>query len=188
MCGERVKALREAKAWTQEHLAEAAGVSVRTVQRLEAGKGFASETALAVAAALDVDVRELTRREDGPNWLWPPVPLAVKLFVPALLVLPALGWLTLLLLRHGVGLTVPDPALLGSPFLLVGGPLVALLLPLVTMIHPGAKAGWSPGMATLVRPRTLPFLIAMGALVALTFFFLFSAGLAIGHLARAAGL
>ena len=33
--GERIKALRDAKAWSQAHLAEAAGLSLRTIQRVE---------------------------------------------------------------------------------------------------------------------------------------------------------
>jgi transcriptional regulator with XRE-family HTH domain len=34
--GEAVRALRERKSWSQEHLANAFGLSLRTVQRLEA--------------------------------------------------------------------------------------------------------------------------------------------------------
>jgi protein-S-isoprenylcysteine O-methyltransferase Ste14 len=37
--GERIRAHREKKAWTQEHLALAASVSPRTVQRAEEGVG-----------------------------------------------------------------------------------------------------------------------------------------------------
>ena len=33
--GNNVKALREMRAWTQEHLATVAGTSARTVQRME---------------------------------------------------------------------------------------------------------------------------------------------------------
>jgi transcriptional regulator with XRE-family HTH domain len=60
---ETIKALREAKAWSQAHLAEAAGVSLRTVQRMEAEGTASAETRLAVAAALDVPVDALNRPE-----------------------------------------------------------------------------------------------------------------------------
>ncbi|MEI9850066.1 MAG: helix-turn-helix transcriptional regulator [Sphingomonas sp.] len=191
MFGERIRMLREARAWTQEHLAEAAGVSLRTVQRLEAGAGFASETALAVAAALDVDVRELLEPgEAGPNPLWPNVPMALKLAVPAMLVLPAILFLVTTLLRHIAGVPLPELPMLESPILLLGGPLVALLLPLATMIHPGRN--WAGGRiaagALAIRPRTAPFLVAIGALALLVCVFAYFAGHAVGHLARVVGL
>src|ERR1700759_3453224 len=56
---EKIKALREAKAWSQAHLAEAAGLSLRTVQRMEAEGTASGETRLAVAAALGVPVETL---------------------------------------------------------------------------------------------------------------------------------
>ena len=56
---ETIKTLREAKAWSQAHLAEAAGLSLRTVQRMEAEGTASAETRLALAAALDVPVEAL---------------------------------------------------------------------------------------------------------------------------------
>ncbi len=53
--GDKVRLLREARAWSQEQLATAAGVSARTIQRAET-KGIASrETKVCLAAALDID-------------------------------------------------------------------------------------------------------------------------------------
>ena len=57
--GEAVRALRERKSWSQEHLASAAGLSVRTVQRVETEGIASAETRLALAAALDVPVDDL---------------------------------------------------------------------------------------------------------------------------------
>lgn len=54
----RIRALREKKAWTQEQLAAAARIAVRTVQRAEAGV-MSAETRSAIAGALDVDVEAL---------------------------------------------------------------------------------------------------------------------------------
>ena len=50
---------RTLRAWSQQHLADAAGVSLRTVQRAERGDPVAGETLLALAAALDIDVQAL---------------------------------------------------------------------------------------------------------------------------------
>ena len=57
--GEKIKALREVRAWSQAHLAEAASLSVRTVQRVEAEGTASAETRLAIAAALGVSVETL---------------------------------------------------------------------------------------------------------------------------------
>ncbi len=57
--GGALVALRTERAWSQQHLADAAGVSLRTVQRAERGQAVAGETLLALAAALDIDVQAL---------------------------------------------------------------------------------------------------------------------------------
>ena len=57
--GEKIKALRETRAWSQAHLAEAASLSLRTVQRVEAEGTASAETRLALAAALGVSVDAL---------------------------------------------------------------------------------------------------------------------------------
>lgn len=55
----RIKDLRIARGWSQERLAEASGVAVRTIQRLEAGNDASLETLSMVAEALEVPVRDL---------------------------------------------------------------------------------------------------------------------------------
>lgn len=57
--GEKVRALREQKAWSQEHLASVSGLSARTIQRVESEGGGLPETRLALAAALGVSAAEL---------------------------------------------------------------------------------------------------------------------------------
>ena len=65
-----IKELRKAKAWSQAHLANASGVSMRTIQRLERTGNCADETLLAIATALDIDVQFLT---EGPSHLSPTI-------------------------------------------------------------------------------------------------------------------
>ena len=54
-----VKRLREAKSWSQEHLATVAGVSHRTVQRVESDGTASLETRMALASAWDVSAADL---------------------------------------------------------------------------------------------------------------------------------
>ncbi|MEM7445981.1 MAG: helix-turn-helix domain-containing protein [Pseudomonadota bacterium] len=57
--GASIKRLRDRKAWTQERLAAAAEISVRTVQRAEEGT-LSAETLTAIAGAFGVDVETLS--------------------------------------------------------------------------------------------------------------------------------
>lgn len=50
-----VQMLRSARGWTQETLAEIAGVSCRTIQRIEDGQGAAGDTLRAIARAVEAD-------------------------------------------------------------------------------------------------------------------------------------
>lgn len=61
---EYVRDERKRRSWSQEELATAAGLNLRTIQRIEA-KGVASlQSAKALAVALDIDVQRLGERED----------------------------------------------------------------------------------------------------------------------------
>lgn len=57
--GKRIRRLREARGWSQEHLASICGLSPRTVQRLEAEGNASLESRMAVAAALEVAAEDL---------------------------------------------------------------------------------------------------------------------------------
>lgn len=76
-----VRKLREAKSWSQEHLASAAGLSTRTVQRVEADGIGSAETRLGLAGALGVAVSQLALTPSisespsagflrGRRWAW----------------------------------------------------------------------------------------------------------------------
>ena len=56
----KIRKWREAHCWSQEHLAYMAGVSLRTIQRLENGESVSQETVMALAAALDVPPNALS--------------------------------------------------------------------------------------------------------------------------------
>jgi transcriptional regulator with XRE-family HTH domain len=55
----RIRTEREKRAWSQEHLAEVAGLALRTIQRVEASGAGSLETAKALAAVFEVDVATL---------------------------------------------------------------------------------------------------------------------------------
>ncbi|MEO1323624.1 MAG: helix-turn-helix transcriptional regulator, partial [Pseudomonadota bacterium] len=56
----KIKRWREERHWSQEHLAELAGVALRTIQRVENGEKASQETLLALAAAFNVDAMALS--------------------------------------------------------------------------------------------------------------------------------
>lgn len=56
---EQVRYLRAQKGWTQQHLAEACAVSLRTIQRVEKDGNAANETVSALCAVFEVDREEL---------------------------------------------------------------------------------------------------------------------------------
>jgi len=45
----KIKRWREDRSWSQEHLADAAGLSLRTVQRIENGEGASRDTAISLS-------------------------------------------------------------------------------------------------------------------------------------------
>ncbi len=57
--GKKIQQAREARAWTQEQLAIAAGVEPRTIQRVERDQTKNPETLQAIAAAFDLELDAL---------------------------------------------------------------------------------------------------------------------------------
>lgn len=55
----KIKRWREERHWSQEHLADVAGIGLRTVQRIENGDAASRESLMALAAAFNVDVMAL---------------------------------------------------------------------------------------------------------------------------------
>tara|TARA_R110000868_G_scaffold5138_6_gene31792 strand:+ start:564 stop:1004 length:441 start_codon:yes stop_codon:yes gene_type:complete len=52
---EKIKRWREERHWSQEHLAELAGIGLRTIQRIENGEQASRESLTALAAAFNVE-------------------------------------------------------------------------------------------------------------------------------------
>ena len=59
----KIKRWRDERLWSQEHLADLAGLGLRTVQRIENGDPASRESVMALAAAFNVDVVALTVNE-----------------------------------------------------------------------------------------------------------------------------
>jgi transcriptional regulator with XRE-family HTH domain len=57
--GKKIVELRRARGWTQEHLAEATQLEVRTIQRAEKDKTKGPETLQAIAGAFDVELADM---------------------------------------------------------------------------------------------------------------------------------
>ena len=80
--GSTVKALRQARGWTQQHLADACDVSLRTIQRVEKTDSASHETVLGLCAVLEVDRADLSVIPDARAGFLAPVELGhVRLYV-----------------------------------------------------------------------------------------------------------
>jgi len=79
-----VKKLRKKKSWSQEQLATFCGVSLRTIQRVEAGNKASLETLKALASVFEVEISKLTDEIviiDKESDQWKSEPKWVKLFL-----------------------------------------------------------------------------------------------------------
>lgn len=80
-----VRRLREARHWSQEQLAAAAGLGLRTVQHVEADGVASRGTRVCLAAALDTDVSAMLDAGPGPG----PGPVAAARWQPWMLLVMA---------------------------------------------------------------------------------------------------
>lgn len=130
----KIRRWREERYWSQEHLAQLAGVSLRTLQRIENGRPASSETLKALANAFNVDVLALSvdpdieaaqivrsRRAEGVRTLrlsfWihaacyvvmAAVFLTISVGVGAFVMKWPLLWVTVVFLGHGAALAVVE--------------------------------------------------------------------------------
>lgn len=59
-----IKKLRLQRGWSQEHLSQVSGISVRTIQRIERGQKAGLESLKSLAAVFDVDITSLQPEAD----------------------------------------------------------------------------------------------------------------------------
>jgi DNA-binding XRE family transcriptional regulator len=57
--------LRRERSWSQDELAVASGLNLRTIQRMEKDASASLQSKKAVAAAFDIDTRDLDTSEEG---------------------------------------------------------------------------------------------------------------------------
>lgn len=174
---EIIRQARTARAWPQEQLADAAGVSLRTVQRVERGAPCAKETLQALAAALGLETGTLVaaapvERDGRVLGLSPTAAFWIGLALcgPTLLfVVTNAGY-------YGFGLAWMEPALPERLFgpvvdnivVMLGLPLVAIALSAAYMF--GVR--WRQGPGSLIidgvvlrwRPAQIMVVVVAGAL------------------------
>ncbi|WP_440054795.1 helix-turn-helix transcriptional regulator [Pseudoalteromonas sp. T1lg65] len=71
-----VKKLRSEKGWTQQHLADACGLSLRTIQRVESEGQASKETMMSLCAVFEIRQRVLINLEGmevKPNFTEKPI-------------------------------------------------------------------------------------------------------------------
>ena len=78
-----IKAQREQRAWSQEHLAEVTGLGLRTIQRIEKTGTASYESARSLAAVFEVDVTQL-RDERAPVFSGPRINVPLRPFLGVL--------------------------------------------------------------------------------------------------------
>ena len=182
MSGDRVKEMRERKAWSQCHLADAAGLNIRTVQRIEAGEPCSYETLLSLSAALGVNVSQLepeNRQGDRSGSF-----SKMRAAIAGLALLPAALFIGVNVLRSSISVSAPYDLLAFSgqqimafktfnalsPFVFLGGAAVALMTCLPALVSVRAKVG--SGMITIsgiqVRAQRLPLVLAVAAMLITT--------------------
>ncbi|RLV59453.1 XRE family transcriptional regulator [Parashewanella curva] len=65
-----IKEYRLVKGWTQQHLAEICGVSLRTIQRVERYGTASNDTAMGIASAFEIDISEIINLVSTKD-MWP---------------------------------------------------------------------------------------------------------------------
>lgn len=64
---QKLKQLRESKAWSQSQLADIAGISLRTVQRIEKTGAASNESVMSICSAYNIQVNDLVEQEETPT-------------------------------------------------------------------------------------------------------------------------
>ncbi|QDE29171.1 helix-turn-helix transcriptional regulator [Paremcibacter congregatus] len=96
-----IKDHRATRSWSQQHLADACDISLRTIQRVENLGVASSETVMALAAALDIEQASLLpKAQDAIPFFIPKSPKGIFILVLGALMVGAMlgaylaNWLT----------------------------------------------------------------------------------------------
>ncbi len=132
---------RQARAWSQEHLAEAAGLNLRTVQRVERGLTCSGETIQSLAGALDLDSGLLAAAAPAlrQNSRWFGLSGTQAASFGAMLCLPGLVFVAVNLVHYEIAMGALEPLVMSqvwaaitanplTPAIVMGGPLLAFVL------------------------------------------------------------
>lgn len=57
--GQRVKELRGEQDWTQSQLAQHSGIAIKTIERIETGAGWNSQTTMLLAETFNISLSQL---------------------------------------------------------------------------------------------------------------------------------
>ena len=79
-----IKTLRKKRRWSQEHLATLSGLSLRTIQRVEAGHAASMETINSLSSVFETGITKLTEEIDVIDKdaeAWKEAPLWVRMGV-----------------------------------------------------------------------------------------------------------
>lgn len=136
-----IKVERESRGWSQGHLAEVAGLSLRTIQRIEKTGTASFESVTALASVLSIDVAALRAVESAPRARAIRLSLDLPLRIVLAVVSGALcalqfrwrldaGWMGFGLLDFGVPGALFGAAIL-CPYLAPGRRLIARALALI---------------------------------------------------------
>ncbi|MGC0119961.1 helix-turn-helix transcriptional regulator [Pseudoalteromonas piscicida] len=75
----KLKQLRESKAWSQSHLAEVSGISLRTIQRIEKTGCASPESVKSICATFGIQVGEISTCVEHKPGSWQSFSNAVRI-------------------------------------------------------------------------------------------------------------
>jgi len=185
---EQVKVIRKEKSWSQDQLAEAADLSLRTIQRVERNGKCSSETLLAIAGAFDIEVTHFTKslKEKEHQFMWlQQLQNRIKLdklsprktaIMGILLCLPAFYFVSANILKYQLGIGfIAEPLQyfyddqgilkyfnLFSPFFLFGSLALAIFLNAVSIFQLHVSKSKNTITGTVSVKRKIFNLIAVG--------------------------
>ena len=151
-----VRRERRVRGWSQDQLAGAAGLNLRTVQRVERGSACSGETLQALASALNLSTSKLTKA--APSTRQRPRVLGLSssrsMWIGAVLCLPALIFVVLNVGYYELGLAALEPIVTSTAWnsivddhialpLILGGPAITLVLNMPYLVQIRASADQS---------------------------------------------